>query len=68
MSLVVKQLSKPMSVDLMQYTHSYLGFATERTAADSMGYACASASMDQGEFNVEAVANMLVSMMKTTWY
>ena len=44
---------------LMQYTHSYLGFATERTAADSMGYACASASMDQGEFNVEAVANML---------
>ena len=33
---------------LMQYTHSYLGFATERTAADTLGYACVTANMDQG--------------------
>ena len=44
---------------LMQYTHTYLGFATERTAADTLGYACVTANMDQGDYNVEAVANML---------
>ena len=46
-------------VDVMGYSHKYLGEETERTVAESIGYACAVATMDQGEFNVEASVNMV---------
>ena len=44
---------------LMDYTHKYLGEQTDRTDAEPMGYACAEVSMAQGDYIVEATANML---------
>ncbi len=43
----------------MDYTHKYLGLETEKTVAETMGYACATVAMDQGEYTVEATANLL---------
>lgn len=45
--------------DVMQYTHMLLGISTDRTSAESTGYACALTSMDQGDFTVEANVNMI---------
>ena len=44
---------------VMDYTHEYLGEATDRTSASTMGYACASVTMEQGDYTIEAMANML---------
>ena len=43
----------------MDYTHKYLGEETDKTTAETIGYACAVVDMDQGEYTVEATANML---------
>ena len=51
---------------IMDYTHKYLGEQTERADAEAIGYACATTSMVQGTYSVEAAANMLGELDDTT--
>ena len=39
--------------------HHSLGEQTDRTSAEAMGYACVQVIMDQGDYNIEAAANLL---------
>ena len=55
----VTEIEATECTDVMQYSHTYLGMATDRTSAEFTGYACALASMDQGEYTVEASANLI---------
>ena len=63
---VVTTLSANDCPGIMDYTHKYLGEQTDRADAEAIGYACATTSMVQGTYSVEATANMLGELDDTT--
>ena len=50
----------------VQHTYKYLGQATQKTDADLLGEACVTITLGEGEYSIEAEANILGQWLETT--
>ena len=50
----------------VQHAYKYLGQATQKTDADMLGEACVTISLSEGDYSIEAEANILGQWLETT--